>query len=93
MHADSLDWFLMILGLFGSIGEGFSTPLVFLVASKLKNNLAGSYSVTDAFSDNISRTHWRFVTWLVCFIGWFSYRDIVGQEQVKDKLPECNQDI
>ncbi|KAG6777625.1 hypothetical protein POTOM_017450 [Populus tomentosa] len=61
MHADSLDWFLMILGLFGSISEGFSTPLVFLVASKLKNNLAGSYSVTDAFSDNINKSFLFFV--------------------------------
>lgn len=63
MHADSLDCFLMVLGLIGSIGEGFSSPLIFFVSSKLMNNLAGSESsdtAPDVFSDNINKVSFPF---------------------------------
>ncbi|CAK7327966.1 unnamed protein product [Dovyalis caffra] len=78
MHADRLDWLLMVLGLFGSIGEGFSTPFVFLVASKLMNNLAGSDSATDAFSDNINKNALALCylacgQCLVCFIEGYCW--------------------
>ncbi|KAF2308653.1 hypothetical protein GH714_011767 [Hevea brasiliensis] len=39
MHADGVDWFLMVLGVIGSVGDGFSTPLVLFVTSKLMNNI------------------------------------------------------
>uniref|UniRef100_A0A6N2LBD6 Uncharacterized protein n=1 Tax=Salix viminalis TaxID=40686 RepID=A0A6N2LBD6_SALVM len=75
MHADSLDCFLMVLGLIGSIGEGFSSPLIFFVSSKLMNNLAGSEpsdTAPDVFSDNINKNALALCylacgQWLVCF--------------------------
>ncbi|KAH0972998.1 hypothetical protein GBA52_025154 [Prunus armeniaca] len=39
MHADGVDKCFMILGLFGSLGDGFSTPLVLLITSRLMNNI------------------------------------------------------
>ncbi|CAN0857280.1 ABC transporter B family member 15 [Linum grandiflorum] len=42
MHADRVDWLLMILGCIGSIGDGCSTPLMLLVTSKLMNNMGSS---------------------------------------------------
>jgi len=60
MHADSLDCFLMVLGLIGSIGEGFSSPLIFFVSSKLLNNLAGADSASDVFSDSINKVSFPF---------------------------------
>ncbi|KAB2604745.1 ABC transporter B family member 15-like [Pyrus ussuriensis x Pyrus communis] len=56
MHADGVDRLLMILGLFGSLGDGFSTPLVLLITSKLMNNIGGSpTSAQDAFLHNINK--------------------------------------
>ncbi|KAG4914525.1 hypothetical protein JHK87_052082 [Glycine soja] len=49
MHADGLDWFLMIFGLFGAIGDGIGTPLVLFITSKIMNNIGG-------FSSNIGST-------------------------------------
>ena len=55
MHADSADWLLMVLGFIGSIGDGFSTPLVLFVTSKLMNNLGGTSSSAEAFSHSINK--------------------------------------
>ncbi|CAK7328040.1 unnamed protein product, partial [Dovyalis caffra] len=55
MHADRVDWLLMVLGLIGSIGDGFSTPLVLFVTSKLMNNLGGASSSAEAFSHSIDK--------------------------------------
>ncbi|CAN6243375.1 unnamed protein product [Urochloa humidicola] len=41
MHADSVDVALMVLGLAGAIVDGMSTPIVFVLASRIFNN-AGS---------------------------------------------------
>ncbi|XP_020240290.1 ABC transporter B family member 15 [Cajanus cajan] len=43
MHADGLDWCLMILGLIGAIGDGIGTPLVLFVTSHIMNNI-GDFS-------------------------------------------------
>ncbi|XP_019428490.1 PREDICTED: ABC transporter B family member 15-like [Lupinus angustifolius] len=42
MHADGHDWFLMVFGFIGAIGDGFSIPLVLLITSKIMNNIGGS---------------------------------------------------
>ncbi|KAI5341077.1 hypothetical protein L3X38_020351 [Prunus dulcis] len=56
MHADGVDKCFMILGLFGSLGDGFSTPLVLLITSRLMNNIGGSStSAQDAFLHNINK--------------------------------------
>lgn len=55
MHADRVDWLLMVLGFIGSIGDGFSTPLVLFVTSKLMNNLGGTSSSPEAFTHAINK--------------------------------------
>jgi ATP-binding cassette subfamily B (MDR/TAP) protein 1 len=55
MHADRVDWLLMVLGFIGSIGDGFSTPLVLFVTSKLMNNLGGASSSAEAFTHSINK--------------------------------------
>ena len=66
MHADRVDWLLMVLGFIGSIGDGFSTPLVLFVTSKLMNNLGGTSSSPEAFTHAINKVlffHFSF-SWL-----------------------------
>ena len=56
MHADGFDWFLMILGFLGAIGDGFGTPLVLLISSRLMNNIGGSASMdVNVFQHNINK--------------------------------------
>ncbi|XP_060959020.1 ABC transporter B family member 15-like [Cannabis sativa] len=59
IHADGFDYCLMILGFLGSVGDGFTTPLVLLITSKLMNNIGGvgstSISSTDLFLNNINK--------------------------------------
>ncbi|KAK7316388.1 hypothetical protein VNO77_35392 [Canavalia gladiata] len=49
MHADAKDWFLMILGFIGAIGDGIGTPLVLYITSHIMNNIGD-------FSGNIGNT-------------------------------------
>ncbi|KAF2316200.1 hypothetical protein GH714_041541 [Hevea brasiliensis] len=73
MHADLVDWLLMVLGFIGSVGDGFSTPLVLFVTSKLMNNLGGASSSQSDFSHNIKNAlalcYVACVQWVVCFLG------------------------
>lgn len=56
MHADGVDWLLMTLGFIGSVGDGFSTPLILLITSKLMNNLGQAPSMTSHnFTDSINK--------------------------------------
>ncbi|XP_057447541.1 ABC transporter B family member 15-like isoform X2 [Lotus japonicus] len=55
MHADGLDWFLMLLGLFGAIGDGIGTPLVLFISSKIMNSIGdSSTSTNNTFVHNIN---------------------------------------
>ncbi|XP_072085762.1 ABC transporter B family member 15 isoform X1 [Arachis hypogaea] len=57
MHADTKDWFFMLFGLLGAIGDGLTTPLVLFITSKMMNNL-GSFSNLEgggAFTQNINK--------------------------------------
>jgi len=74
MHADRVDWLLMVLGFIGSIGDGFSTPLVLFVTSKLMNNLGGTSSSAEAFTHSINKVlffHFSF--------SWFFFSLFVIQ--------------
>ena len=61
MHADGLDWFLMIFGLFGAIGDGIGTPLVLFTTSKIMNNIGG-------FSNNIGSTFIHNINEVLIFV-------------------------
>ncbi|XP_062106748.1 ABC transporter B family member 15-like isoform X1 [Humulus lupulus] len=51
IHADGLDYCLMVLGFLGSVGDGFTTPLVLLITSKLMNNIGGVGSTSTSTED------------------------------------------
>lgn len=73
MHADGVDWVLMGLGLIGAVGDGFTTPLVLLITSKLMNNLGGSSFNTETFMQSISKVlSILSISHLLCIITWFS---------------------
>lgn len=56
MHADGVDKFLMALGFIGAVGDGFTTPLVLFVTSKLMNNVGDAATATvDMFTHNINK--------------------------------------
>lgn len=56
MHADGVDLCLMALGILGSVGDGFSTPLVLYISSKLMNNIGdASSSLTESFTQSINK--------------------------------------
>ncbi|KAF2316201.1 hypothetical protein GH714_041542 [Hevea brasiliensis] len=78
MHADLVDWLLMVLGFIGSVGDGFSTPLVLFVTSKLMNNLGGASSSQSDFSHNINKNalalcYVACVQWVVCFLEGYCW--------------------
>ncbi|KAJ7974482.1 ABC transporter B family protein [Quillaja saponaria] len=57
VHADSVDRLLMTFGFLGSLGDGFSTPLVLYVTSRLLNNIGGGspLAASDSFQHNINK--------------------------------------
>ncbi|KAB1211635.1 putative multidrug resistance protein [Morella rubra] len=56
IHAHSVDLWLMALGFLGSVGDGFTTPLVLLICSRLMNNIGGaSFPVPQGFEHDISK--------------------------------------
>lgn len=58
MHADFADLCFMFLGLIGAIGDGFSTPLVLLITSRLMNNIGGTTtSREDNFLQSIDEVY------------------------------------
>ncbi|GLU01998.1 hypothetical protein SLE2022_192710 [Rubroshorea leprosula] len=79
MHADRVDWFLMVLGFIGALGDGFNTPLMLFVTSRLMNNLGGATSsVVDVFSHNISKNavdmlYLACASWVACFLEGYCW--------------------
>lgn len=56
MCSDSIDMLLMILGLFGSMGDGLTTPVLILFTSQVMNNFgAGPGSDPRAFRRAITQ--------------------------------------
>ncbi|OAY25782.1 ABC transporter B family member 15 [Manihot esculenta] len=78
MHADRVDWLLMVLGFIGSVGDGFSTPLVLFVTSRLMNNIGGSSSFQSDFSHNVIKNALTLCCvacgqWVVCFLEGYCW--------------------
>ncbi|XVF16506.1 hypothetical protein REPUB_Repub10bG0036900 [Reevesia pubescens] len=79
MHADGVDMWFMTLGFIGAVGDGFGTPLVLFVTSKLMNNLGDVSALTpDVFIHNINKNSLALLylacgSWLVCFLEGFCW--------------------
>ncbi|XP_027334788.1 ABC transporter B family member 15-like isoform X2 [Abrus precatorius] len=80
MHADAKDWFLMVLGTLGAVGEGLSTPFVLYISSGMMNNIGNSSNMEpNTFVHNINKNAvaWLFLagaSFVVCFLGETSAR-------------------
>ncbi|KAG5381686.1 hypothetical protein IGI04_033156 [Brassica rapa subsp. trilocularis] len=77
MHADGVDWMLMGLGLIGSVGDGFVTPIIFFITGLLLNDLGGSLNdgnFTKAVSKNaVALLYMASASWVVCFLEGYCW--------------------
>ncbi|GAV73076.1 ABC_tran domain-containing protein/ABC_membrane domain-containing protein [Cephalotus follicularis] len=79
MHADFADFMLMALGLIGAVGDGFSTPLMLFITSKLMNDIGGgSTSIADTFTHNINKNAVTLLylacgSWVSCFLEGYCW--------------------
>ncbi|KAL2335592.1 hypothetical protein Fmac_016805 [Flemingia macrophylla] len=56
MHADNLDWIFMVLGTFGAIGDGFTTPVTLYMLSGIMNNIGDASKKTPiAFIQTVNK--------------------------------------
>ena len=56
MHADGLDWFLMVLGVFGAMGDGFSSPVMMYFIGRIVNNIGDVSKITPStFMHNVNK--------------------------------------
>ncbi|KAI3925496.1 hypothetical protein MKX01_026408 [Papaver californicum] len=83
MHADGVDICLMVLGFLGAVGDGFSTPVMLFLTSKIMNNL-GSVGPSDVNDPNqvflknitknsISLLYLAVANWFVCFLEGYCW--------------------
>ena len=54
MHADATDVVLMVLGLVGTMGDGFSTPVMLFITIRIFNDLGIGPDVLLEFSSKIN---------------------------------------
>jgi ATP-binding cassette, subfamily B (MDR/TAP), member 1 len=60
MHADAADVVLMVLGLVGAMGDGFSMPVMLFITSRIFNDLGGGPDLLTEFSTKINEVELRF---------------------------------
>ncbi|XP_058741386.1 ABC transporter B family member 15-like [Vicia villosa] len=89
MHADTQDWFLMILGTIGAIGEGFTTPVMLFLSSRVINTY-GTSSSTDgnAFIHNSNKNAMAWIylacaSFVVCFLEGYCWTRTSGRQAAK----------
>ncbi|WJX70433.1 ABC transporter B member 15 [Trifolium repens] len=79
MHADVLDYFYMIFGLLGSIGDGIMTPLVLFITSKIMNSLGNASGTSNNnFVHNINENaavllYLACVSFVACFLEGYCW--------------------
>ncbi|CAI0455747.1 unnamed protein product [Linum tenue] len=79
MHADGVDWLLMLFGCIGSLGDGFTTPLMLLITSKVMNNMGGSANGSkEAFLHSINMNaqalcYLAVGQWVLCFMEGYCW--------------------
>lgn len=61
MHADGVDILLMIMGLIGTIADGFSMPVMLYATSMLMNDIGATSNGVDAqFTHSINKVYTLF---------------------------------
>ncbi|CAN0857562.1 ABC transporter B family member 15 [Linum grandiflorum] len=80
IHADKVDWFLMIVGLIGSLGDGISTPLMLLVSSKLLNHIGDAPTVSAQVVIHNINMNALALCYVACGQGFFCFLDILSEK-------------
>jgi ATP-binding cassette, subfamily B (MDR/TAP), member 1 len=57
MHADAVDVALMVLGLVGAMGDGMSTPITMLIASRIFNDVGSSPDRLKQFRSRMNEVY------------------------------------
>ncbi|KAL3723208.1 hypothetical protein ACJRO7_035395 [Eucalyptus globulus] len=70
MHADGVDKCLMGLGFFGTIADGFSTPLVLFVTSQLMNNIGSASSMDPALFRHSMNKNALVLLYIACGLSF-----------------------
>ncbi|AES74614.2 ABC transporter B family protein [Medicago truncatula] len=79
MHADVLDWFFMVFGLIGSIGDGISVPLLLFIAGRLMNSIgSASGASSNNFVHDINKNAVLFLylacaSFVACFLEGYCW--------------------
>ncbi|KAI3855241.1 hypothetical protein MKX03_026099 [Papaver bracteatum] len=83
MHADGIDICLMVVGFLGAVGDGFGTPVMLYITSKIMNNLGsvGPSDINDpnqVFLKNITKNsigllYLAVANWFVCFLEGYCW--------------------
>ncbi|XP_061365629.1 ABC transporter B family member 15-like [Gastrolobium bilobum] len=79
MHADGLDWFFMVLGVIGAIGDGIGTPLVLYVTSHIMNNLGtfssngGNTFIHDINKNALTLVYMACGSFVACFLEGYCW--------------------
>ncbi|EOA25992.1 hypothetical protein CARUB_v10019381mg [Capsella rubella] len=66
MQADGVDLMLMALGLIGAVGDGFITPMIFFICSKLLNDFGGFSFNDETFIQAISKVFSLSLLYVAC---------------------------
>ncbi|WJX81549.1 ABC transporter B member 15 [Trifolium repens] len=89
MHADVEDWFLMVLGTIGAIGEGFTFPLILYISSRMINNIGSSSTMEpDTFIHNINKNAlaWLYLacaSFVICFLEGYCWTRTSGRQATR----------
>ncbi|XP_010502834.1 PREDICTED: ABC transporter B family member 22-like, partial [Camelina sativa] len=78
MHADGVDLILMGLGLFGAIGDGVITPIIFFITGLLLNDIGGSSLGDKTFMHAIIKNavallYVACASWVICFVEGYCW--------------------
>ncbi|CAN1153266.1 ABC transporter B family member 15 [Linum perenne] len=89
MHADGLDWLLILLGVLGSIGDGFSVPLTLFITSRLMNTIGDSAHVSSQLLVNSLNKNALDLCYLavgelfVCFLEGYCWTRTAGRQAAR----------
>ncbi|GJN19235.1 hypothetical protein PR202_gb06484 [Eleusine coracana subsp. coracana] len=78
MHADAADVVLMVLGLLGAMGDGFSTPVMLFITSRIFNDLGGGPDLLQQFSTKINENARNLLflavaNWVMAFLEGYCW--------------------
>ncbi|VFQ84784.1 unnamed protein product [Cuscuta campestris] len=78
-HADRVDILLMALGFFGAVGDGISSPIMYVITGRIMNSLGGAASSGGgSLSHHVNQNALNFCylacwQWVACFLEGYCW--------------------